>query len=107
MAAEQVAEIFLQTHGLQLVERNFRRRFGEIDLIMLDQDSLVFVEVRKRSSSRFVDAAESIDWRKQRKLLRTAEAYLQQNFWHGPCRFDVVVLDKNDTVEWLQDAFQA
>lgn len=105
--AEREAERFLQNAGLRMVARNYRRRFGEIDLVARDEDMLVFIEVRKRSHSRFVDGAESIDRRKQQRLLRTAEAYLQQHHWHGPVRFDVVVLDARNRIEWLQDALQA
>lgn len=91
--------------GMRLRGRNFRRRFGEIDLIMQDADALVFVEVRKRDRRNLVSAADSIDFRKRRKLLRTAEAYLQASGWEGPCRFDVVLLDRENAIEWIPDAF--
>lgn len=105
--AESGAERFLEQHGLRVIERNFRRRFGEIDLILRENDVLVFVEVRKRSHRAFADGAESIDARKRQRLLRTAEAYLQNRRWRGPVRFDVIVLDAQDRIEWLQDAIQA
>jgi putative endonuclease len=105
--AEQQAEGFLLRQGLALVGRNYRKRFGEIDLIVRDQDVLVFVEVRKRSHRAFGDGAESIDRHKRQRLLRTAEAYLQEQRWRGAVRFDVVVLDAQDRIEWLQDAIQA
>ncbi len=105
--AEQAAEGFLLRQGLHLVERNFRKPFGEIDLVLKDHETLIFVEVRKRSHRGFADGAESIDRRKQQRLLRTAEAYLQDRHWSGPVRFDVVVLDAHDRIEWLQDAIQA
>jgi putative endonuclease len=105
--AESGAERFLEQQGLRVVDRNFRRRFGEIDLVARHGDVLVFVEVRKRSHRDFADGAESIDRRKRQRLVRTAEAYLQQRTWRGPVRFDVVVLDARDQIEWLQDAIQA
>jgi putative endonuclease len=105
--AESGAERFLEQRGLRVVDRNFRRRFGEIDLVAREGDVLVFVEVRKRSHRGFADGAESIDQRKRQRLVRTAEAYLQQRHWRGPVRFDVVVLDARDRIEWLQDAIQA
>lgn len=105
--AESGAERFLARNGLEVIARNFRRRFGEIDLVAREQDMLVFVEVRKRSHQGFADGAESIDRRKRQRLLRTAEAYLQQTRWRGPVRFDVIVLDAHDRIEWLQDAIQA
>lgn len=106
-SAEDHAERFLERQGLRIVGRNFRRRFGEIDLVARDDDTLVFVEVRKRSHRGFADGAESIDRRKRQRLLRTAEAYLQQQRWTGPVRFDVVVLDARDCIEWLQHAIEA
>lgn len=105
--AEDGAERFLTRQGLRVIDRNFRRRFGEIDLIAREDDVLVFVEVRKRSHRGFADGAESITPRKRQRLLRTAEAYLQQRRWPGPVRFDVIVLDASDRIEWLQDAIQA
>ena len=105
--AEDGAERFLVDQGLRVIDRNFRRRFGEIDLIAMEDDVLVFVEVRKRSHQAFADGAESITRRKRQRLLRTAEAYLQQRRWRGPVRFDVIVMDARDRIEWLQDAIQA
>ncbi len=104
--AEQKAGAFLRHQGLRVIEHNYRRPFGEIDLIARDGETLVFVEVRKRSHLGFADGAESIDWRKQRRLRRTAEAFMQQRRWNGPARFDVLVLDADDHIEWLQDAIQ-
>ncbi len=105
--AERDAERFLERQGVHVIARNYRRRFGEIDLIGRQGDVLVFVEVRKRSHRQFADGAESIDRRKQQRLLRTAEAYLQQQRWNGAARFDVIVLDARNRIEWLQDAIQA
>lgn len=105
-AAEQLAALFLQSKGLKLVETNFRCAYGEIDLIMQDGNTLVFIEVRLRSSTRFGGAAMSIDSSKQQKLRRSAALYLQT---HGesPCRFDAVLMTKVDvnTIVWIRDAF--
>jgi putative endonuclease len=104
--AEQLAATFLQKKGLTLLERNFRCAHGEIDLIMRDGKTLVFVEVRLRSNTNFGGAAMSITRSKQQKLTRTAERYLQI---HGDttCRFDAILMQSADlnAVEWIQNAF--
>lgn len=110
--AETSACEYLQARGLTLVERNYLCKRGEIDLIMQGKHSTVFVEVRYRRSSRFGSSAESVDWRKQAKLLATAEHYLQQHpkAAQSACRFDVVALtieNKQTTIDWIVDAFQA
>ncbi len=106
--AEYIAAIYLQQKGLKLLERNYRSRYGEIDLVMLDGKALVFVEVRLRSNAGFGGAAMSITPAKQQKIIRTAEQYLQQ---HGSrsCRFDVMLMSKasEDGVEWIPNAFDA
>ena len=108
-AAEQYAADFLFGQGLQLLVRNYRSRFGEIDLIMRDGETLVFVEVRLRRNPRFGGAAASIDARKQQRLILTAQRYLAQLPHIPPCRFDVVLLDnaQGRQPEWLQNAFEA
>jgi len=104
--AEERAAIYLQQQGLKLLARNYRSRFGEIDLIMRDGASLVFVEVRMRKSERFGGAAASITPAKRQKLALTAEQYLQQ---HGTsaCRFDAVLLDQAYNIVWIRNAFEA
>ena len=102
---------FLKNKGLRPVTRNYRCRHGEVDLIMLDGDCLVFVEVRYRSSRSFAQAALTVDDHKQRKLARAAEMFLatRRTFSRNPARFDVVGIDRDAggriTVEWLRDAF--
>jgi putative endonuclease len=104
--AESLAAAFLQLQGLALVERNYRCRFGEIDLIARDGDTLVFVEVRMRSSERFGGAAASITAAKQQKLLRTARHYLAGSTRAPACRFDALLLHgENQSIEWLKNAF--
>ncbi|WP_019626891.1 YraN family protein [Thioalkalivibrio sp. ALJT] len=105
-AAERLAANYLESRGLRLRARNVRRPYGELDLVAVEGDTLVLVEVRKRSHPGFGGGAESIDRRKQDRLLRVAEAYLQESRWTGPVRFDVITLDGNDHIEWLQDAIQ-
>ncbi|MFA6178622.1 MAG: YraN family protein [Candidatus Methylopumilus sp.] len=105
-AAEQLAADYLQQQGLTMITCNYRCKFGEIDLVMREAKTLVFVEVRLRSNPRFGNAAASITPAKQQKIARTAEHYLQQH-GNSACRFDAVVMDKADThnIEWIRNAF--
>ncbi len=105
-AAEEIAATFLTQKGLKLVTRNYHCRFGEIDLIMQAGETLVFVEVRLRSSSAFGTAADSITPKKQQKLIATAQHFLQQ-YPDCACRFDVVLMDKANAahIQWLCNAF--
>ncbi|HFZ8996081.1 TPA: YraN family protein [Citrobacter freundii] len=104
---EGAARRWLERKGLRFIAANFRGRSGEIDLIMQDKKTIVFVEVRYRRSARFGDAAASVTRSKQHKLLQTARLWLARHngsFDTVDCRFDVVAFTGND-VEWLQDAF--
>lgn len=107
--AEQVAARYLQRHGLELLQQNYRCRFGEIDLILQDGPTLVFAEVRMRSGKNFGGAAASIDAGKQARLVRAAQHYLATLARIPPCRFDAVLLQGNDdaAIEWVKDAFGA
>ena len=107
-AAEDLAARYLEGQGLAIVDRNWRCRTGEIDLIARDGATLVFVEVRLRTSAAFGGAAASIDAHKQRRILQAARLYLGGRA-DTPCRCDVVVLDRLDPahIEWIRDAFQA
>jgi putative endonuclease len=107
--AERWAEEYLQRQGLQLVTRNFRSRFGEIDLIMREDDALVFVEVRQRSHKDFGGAAVSVDIHKQKRLICAAQYYLAKLDRVPPCRFDVVLMDDSEglNAQWLKNAFEA
>lgn len=105
--AERFAEIFLQQRGLKLVQRNYRCRFGEIDLIMRDRDCLVFIEVRLRSGAAFGGAAASIDAVKRSKLIKAAQHYLACLERMPACRFDAVLLtDTQGAVEWIKGAIE-
>lgn len=107
--AEQLAAQYLQGQGLKLLQMNYTCRFGEIDLIMLDGETHVFVEVRLRSSTAFGGAAASIDTRKQTKLVRTAQHYLSRMQRLPPCRFDAILMQSSDSrhIAWIRNAFSA
>ncbi|MEO8040206.1 MAG: YraN family protein [Betaproteobacteria bacterium] len=105
--AEDAALAFLEARGLRLRARNYRSRFGEIDLVLEDHGTLVFVEVRKRSNPRFGGAAESITHAKRERLVATARQYLAALKRETPCRFDAVLLDAGGTVEWIRAAFES
>jgi putative endonuclease len=104
-AKEGIARRFLEDRGLTLVAHNVRCRHGEIDLVMRDEQTLVFVEVRYRRSDRFGGAAASVDRRKQARLMAAAGYYLQRHPTDLPCRFDVVAIGAQDHVQWIQNAF--
>lgn len=106
--AEQIAAAYLQDKGLALIESRYRCRWGEIDLILRDRDTVVFAEVRLRSSKSFGGAAYSVDRRKQARIIATARHYLT-GAKEAPCRFDVVLLERIEPprIEWIRDAFSA
>lgn len=105
---EHRAKTYLLKHGLKPISQNFRTKMGEIDLIMKDSDELVFVEVRYRRSKHHGSSAETVTPMKQKRLIRTAKAYLQMKnlFDKIPCRFDVVAMDNHQT-QWIKNAFQS
>jgi len=110
--AEALAERHLAAQGLTTIARNLRSRWGEIDLIAADGDTVVFVEVRLRSDARYGGAAASISAAKQTRLVRTAESFLAgqgRAYANRPCRFDVILLDRLDarSIEWIRGAFDA
>lgn len=109
--AEEACCHYLKSQGLKLLDKNFHCRYGEIDIIMKDSKTLVFVEVRFRKNDNYGGGLESITFNKQNKLRKTAELYLQQNSQHEFARFDVVSMsrssqdDKRYTFDWIRDAF--
>ena len=107
--AESLAAAFLEARGLAIVARNVRSRYGEIDLIAKDRDTVVFVEVRLRRSSRFGGASASITPAKRQRLVAAAETYLATLQRTPPCRIDAVLLDSLDAarIEWLRDIASA
>ncbi len=107
--AELLAVQYLQQHGLRLIVQNYRSRFGEIDLIMQDGTTLVFIEVRLRRNAGFGGAAASIDASKQQRIISTAQQYLASLARIPACRFDVVLLDDAEgrNMQWIKNAFDA
>jgi len=103
--AEALAAGFLAAQGMAILQRNFRRRCGELDLIARDGDTLVFVEVRLRTRSDFGGAAASITAKKRARIAAAAGLYLARLPHTPPCRFDAVLLDAIDPtrIEWLKD----
>lgn len=109
--AEQLACHYLQAQGLRLIQRNYRCRLGEIDLVMEDGECLVFIEVRCRRNERFGNAIDSITPTKQARLIAAAQHYLQRTggTHNQPCRFDAVGITPGQGdhgIVWLQDAFR-
>ncbi len=110
---ENLARSYLQQQGLSLVKHNFSSRFGEIDLIMLDETTLCFIEVKYRSSKKFGGAAASVTTRKQQKITRTAQFFLTRfpRYQSYPMRFDTVFITKVDKqpaeaeINWIKGAF--
>ncbi|MDH5393993.1 MAG: YraN family protein [Gammaproteobacteria bacterium] len=107
--AENLAQQLLESNQLKLLEKNYHCRYGEIDLIMQDASTLVFVEVRFRKSNQFGGAVESIDQKKQNKIRITAQHYLQKHNSKLNARFDVVTLSSlndNNKINWIKYAFE-
>jgi putative endonuclease len=103
---EQLVCRYLQAKGLQLIQRNFFSRYGEIDLIMRDNDTLVFVEVRYRKNRQYGGAAASVTHAKQQRIIKTALHFQQKNASDNAMRFDVVAVEGNIAkIEWIQNAF--
>ena len=108
-AAEERALAHLLGRGLKLVARNYRtphRGGGEIDLVMRDADTLVFIEVRRRASRSFGGAAASVGGVKQRRIVFAARHFLMRFREPPPCRFDVVGVE-GARIDWLKGAFEA
>ena len=111
---ETRAAQWLQTQGLQLLVRNYRGKTGEIDIVAIDNNYLVFLEVRARSNRHFASAAASVDRRKQQRILRTAQLFLQRHpkLANMPCRFDVIAFEPRQSttgpeIRWIRSAFTA
>lgn len=109
--AEDAAALLLTHHNVCIIEKNYRARGGEIDLIALDGETVCFIEVRYRRSAAYGGAIASISLPKQRRIAQTALAYLAQTarFTDRPCRFDVAILQGNlaeQRIAWLKNAFE-
>lgn len=107
-AYEQEAVLFLQKKGYRIVARNYYCRQGEIDIVAIDQNYLVFVEVKYRSQKKSASALEAVTPAKQRHIIRSALCYLYQNGYpeDTPCRFDVIAI-QNDRIQHIINAFDA
>ncbi|WP_077288142.1 YraN family protein [Cognaticolwellia aestuarii] len=109
--SEQLAAHYLAQQGLLLQICNFQNRAGEIDLIMTEHDTWVFVEVKYRKNSHFGGALAAVSVKKQQKIKQCAAFYLQQaglNEYNTPCRFDVIAMQgdiNNPEITWLKNAF--
>ncbi|MBU2710216.1 YraN family protein [Zooshikella harenae] len=107
---EDLALAFLKRQGLTLVQRNYAWKGGEIDLIMLDKTTLVFIEVRYRKNATFGAATESLTKSKQRKLINTAKHFLLTQAKHNPaCRFDLLAITgqtSSEQIDWLKNIIQ-
>ena len=111
---ETLAAQWLENQGMRLLARNFRARTGEIDIIARDREHLVFLEVRSRGNKRFNTAAGSVDRSKQKRILRTAQLFLQchPGLANLPCRFDVIAFEPQQSgpnldIRWIPGAFTA
>lgn len=112
--AEKLARQHLEQNGLTLVAQNWRCKRGELDLIMLEGNTLVFVEVRFRKHAAWGGALESVDMRKRGKLILAAQQYLQSEprWSKSPCRFDVIAIEPgkqpdSPQLNWLKSAFES
>ena len=101
--AESQAQCFLQSHGLRLIDKNWHCKFGELDLVMLEQHTYVFVEVKYRKNTHFGGAIQSISASKYAKLVRAAECYLQTQRIQAPSRIDAVLLQEGCPPVWLKN----
>ncbi|MCP3979724.1 MAG: YraN family protein [bacterium] len=111
LRGEHAAALALERRGLSVLQRRYRCRLGEVDLVARDGDAIVFVEVKARRGSGYGEPAEAVTPAKQRRLARVALRYLQQRGWlERPCRFDVVEVresvDGTTQVRHLIDAFR-
>jgi putative endonuclease len=109
-AGEEAAVQYLRQQGYQILERNYRCRFGEIDLIARDGQTLAFIEVKTRRSQRFGPPAAAVTIEKQRHLIKASQVYLSQKRKADElCRFDVVTIEVDSQaprIELIKDAFQ-
>ncbi len=109
-AGERLAERHLRRLGYTILARHYNTPVGELDLVMRDRDTLVFVEVKTRGDRKFAEPEDAITREKRRRLTRTAQWYLAHTGWaERPCRFDVVTIilppDGEPEIRHLLDAF--
>ena len=109
-AGENFAARYLERHGYKILEKNFRVRSAEIDIIAQIDDVIVFVEVKTRSNIRHGLPAEAVNFRKQKKIIDTASVFLQdEKYFDSPCRFDVIEIYSDGvkfTARHIENAFE-
>jgi len=104
--SEQLACQYLLKQGLHLVDKNFRCKYGELDLIMKDSETLVIVEVRFRKSNKYGGALESISKKKQSRIITTTQYFISSNKINSQVRFDVITMSSDTDINWIKNAFQ-
>ncbi len=108
--SESEAISYLKKNGYKILEKNFRTRFGEIDIIAIEKDVIVFVEVKSRKSLNYGDPKESVNLRKQRKISKVALYYLKKNnLFDCSARFDVITIrsfGKSNEIELIKNGFE-
>jgi putative endonuclease len=103
--AEEKAALFLTEKGYEILERNYRYRRSEIDIIAKKKNLIVFVEVKYRSGNAFGEPEGSVDEKKEAQVLLGAENYVFEKDWHGDIRFDIISILSNRSIEHFEDAF--
>jgi len=105
--AESLAAKYLTDQGLQIIEQNYSAKTGEIDIIALDNQVLVFIEVKFRKTARYGQPYETVTHNKQQKIIRTAQSYLlkHKKYTNYACRFDIISILNNE-ITWLSHAFE-
>lgn len=101
---ETLAALFLEKAGYKILERNYRCLYGEIDIIALKKKEVVFAEIKRRSGSAFGAGYEAVDRKKQEKIIKTAQIYINEKKISAPCRFDVISID-NGAINHIENAF--
>ncbi len=107
---EKIAEEFLKNKGFQIIEKNYKNKYGEIDIIAKQEEELIFVEVRTKSSAQFSDPETWVDFKKQNKLIRMANLYIsEKDITNTNCRFDVIGItltkNNNKNITHIENAF--
>lgn len=103
--AESIARNYLEQLGFEVAEANYRFRRSEIDLIVLNETLLVFVEVKYRSNQKFGNPEEFVTDNQKNLIIEAADEYIRSINWQKNIRFDIVAIDKNDQIEHFEDAF--
>ena len=102
---EDQAEEYLKGKGYEIIERNYRYKRAEIDLIAVYGNTLVFVEVKARSNNRFGFPEEAVNSKKQRNIMEAADQYIHEKNWLHPIRFDIIAILNKTELRHFEDAF--